>query len=68
MMVSPIWKDTLYFSSARSPGSGEVLTSTVKRLSASVTVPAALVPVMVMVYCPALSLLKAQALSRFHRS
>ena len=29
---------------------------------------AELVPVMVMIYWPALSLLKAQALSRFHRS
>ena len=58
----------MYSSSVRPSGSGSVLTSTVKRLSASVTVPAALVPVMAMVYWPALSLLKAQALSRFHRS
>ena len=68
MVVSPTWKATTYSSSVRPPGSGLALTSTVKRLSASVTESAELVPVMVMVYCPALSLLKAQALSRFHRS
>ena len=66
--TSPIWKDTAYSSSERSPGLKELLALTLNWDSARVTVPALFVAVMVRVYSPALRRLKAQALSSFHRS